>query len=463
MSTKAKNVIYIVSNDTGKFLGCYDRPIPFTPNLDRLAAEGLLFENAFCSAPCCGPSRVCAMTGKYSRTTGTLGAGNIGWCLPDAERTLVDDFNDAGFDTVHCGFIHERRYGQMRYRFDGTAGGDESWWKCDSRLAVDKAISWLRQRDPSRRFYLNLATNETHGSHFDGYATDTRHNGRIPAEQCWIPPAWADTPHSRERFGNWYASLRYLDVHVGRLLSAIDELGLREETLVIFTTDHGVAGVRGKAHVYDLGVETALIMRLPGGATGKVPCLTQNIDLRPTILELCGLPVPSGLDGRTFHQVLVGAEYQAHEELFVERNFHGEWTDRNSPDFVDFYDPQRAVRTRDWHYIRHLRPGKRLKPPHSWEIRDFERIHGHGLYEPLPPPSLARPEEELYCLRGDPWELHDIAREPGCQDMLRLLSDKLGQWMTATNDPAFRHEIPPPLQFHAEWPVAGNSVSLPRY
>jgi arylsulfatase A-like enzyme len=392
----------------------------------------------------------------YSRTTGTLGLGGSGWCLPDEVRTIVDDFNDAGFDTVHCGFMHERLYGQMRYRHDGVAGVDESWWKCDSRLAVDKAIDWLRQRDPSKRFYINLATNETHASHFDGIFTDSRHAGREPADLCWVPPAWADTPHARERFGNWYAALRYFDRHVGRLLQAIDELGLREDTLVVYTTDHGVGGVRGKAQIYDLGVETALLMRLPGCAKGRVPHLTQNIDLRATILELCGLPTPTGMDGRTFHQLLHGQDYRPHERLFLERNFHGEWEDRQSQTFVDYFDPQRAIRTRDWHYIRHLRPAKRLQPPYAWEIRDYERIPGHGLYEALPPPSAARPAEELYCLRGDPWELHDLAGERGCRDIRDELATQLESWMHATDDPALRHVMPPPLQSELEWPIPGR-------
>lgn len=143
------NILYIVSHDTGRFLGCYGRPIRFSPNLDRFAAGAIRFDRACCSAPCCGPSRVCAMTGKYSHVTGTLGLGHMGWHLPDEEPTLVDHLNAGGYQTCHVGFQHERCYGEMRYEVDGTED-DQRYWKCDARLAVDSALDFLaNRRDPA--------------------------------------------------------------------------------------------------------------------------------------------------------------------------------------------------------------------------------------------------------------------------------------------------------------------------
>src|SRR5689334_17950338 len=123
MAQNRPNVLYFVAHDLGRFLGCYDRPIR-SPNLDSFAQQGVKFTNAYCTSPCCGPSRVCAMTAKYPQTTGTIGLGNLGWLLPKEEPTLVDHYNEAGYETVHVGFCHERQYGEMRYQVDGKKGDE---------------------------------------------------------------------------------------------------------------------------------------------------------------------------------------------------------------------------------------------------------------------------------------------------------------------------------------------------
>jgi arylsulfatase A-like enzyme len=459
------NVLHIITHDTGRMVGPYHPQIRVTPNLDAFARDAVRFDNAFCAAPCCGPSRVCAMTGKISHRTGTLGLGHMGWLLPDAERTLVDDFNDAGYQTVHAGFCHERLYGGMRYAFDGEAGVDESWWKCDSRLAVDRVIAWLDSgRGRGRPFYINLATNETHASHFQGRLTQSRHGGPVDDADVWVPPAWPDVPAARQSFNHWYSSLRYFDFHFGRLMAALDRLGLRDNTLVVYTTDHGIGGIRGKSQVTELGVETALLLRLPGNAyAGAVhDPLLPNIDIRPTLLDACGIPVPSGLDGRSFWPLVQGGPYTAREEAFVERNFHGERDDAAPNGHCDFYDPQRAVRTRDWHYIRHVQAAKKPQAPYAWQIRDFANVEQVELMSPVPPAVRPRPAEELYYLRGDPWEMNNLAGDPAVDSIRADLAARLDRWMAETNDPALRPGIPAPLQDPAIWPTAGRFHQVKR-
>jgi arylsulfatase A-like enzyme len=446
------NIIYFVSHDTGRFLGCYGRPIPFSPNLDRLAEEGLLFENVLCSSPCCGPSRNCAMTGLYAHVSGAMGLGGMGWCLPEDVPTVVDFMNEADYQTVHMGFCHERRYGEMRYEVDGVRGVDERYWNCDARNVVNCAIEFLQARDDDRPFYMNLATNETHEGHFRG-EMHQRHGGPVPREQAWVGPTDPDNEHYRARWASFYASLQYLDHHFGRLMQAVEDRGLAENTLIVYTTDHGVACTRGKFHVYEPGVEVSLIMRpprgwgLPGGR--RLPHLLPNIDFMPTMLEAAGIQPPDGINGRSFWPLVTGGDYQPRTELFVERNFHGE----RAPDvdgYVDLYDPQRCVRTAEFRYVRHFRPDVRPRLPYRREMQS-------GTYEQKP-----RPEQELYDRRHDPWEQYNVAERPEYESIKRDLARKLDRWMHETDDPALSGERPAPLEKQAYWPTSDRPIDVIR-
>ncbi len=455
------NILYFITHDTGRFLGCCGRPIPFSPNLDRFAAEGVRFANAHCSAPCCGPSRNCAMTGKYSHVTGTLGLGGMGWLLPDEEQTVVDYMNTAGYETFHAGFCHERLYGEMRYQIDGKPG-DEKLWKCDARLVVDHAIEYLNQRDGSKPFYMNLATHETHASNLGGNMAE-RHGGPVPLDRAWVPPTEPDLPETRERWAHFGASLQYVDLHFGRLMRALDELGLRDDTLVVYTTDHGTGCQRGKMHIYEPGTEIALLVRPPSGMkTGYVAeHLIPNIDFMPTWLEAAGVPVPGGINGRSFWPLLKGGDYTPNECIFTERNFHGHYRSRYEKTFVDKYDPQRSVHTRDFHYVRHMRPLAVPRPWYRCEIGGYEKIEGR-LGEFLPVEDQARPSAELYDLRHDPWEQHNVAGQGANAEIENDLSARLDRWMRDTNDPALSPEMPRPLQDPPVWPKRGQFVGVER-
>ncbi len=449
------NILYFITHDTGRFLGTYGRPIPFSPHLDAFAAQGVQFNQAFCSAPCCGPSRNCAMTGKYSHVTGALGLGGMGWTLPLKEQTTVDYLNDAGYETVHIGFCHERLYGEMRYQIDGEPG-NERYWSCDARNVVDCAIEYLRERDNAKPFYLNLATNETHASHLRGVATE-RHGGPVEPDLSWVPPTEPECAETRTRWAHFYASLQYVDHHFGRLMATLDELQLRDDTLCIYTTDHGTGCLRGKGHVYEPGVEIALLVRPPKGyRTGyQVDCLTPNIDFLPTILEAAGRPVPQGINGRSLWPLIADQTYQPREQVFIERNFHGEraWSDTGK--FVDKYDPQRIVRTRDFAYVRHCRPDVRKRPWYKHEVTGFNQDEGFQ-----PSEDQQRPREELYDLRHDPWEQTNLAERGEYREVQMQLAARLEKWMRETDDPALKPEMPLPLDNPVHWPTRDNVVEV---
>ena len=437
IETQRPNIIYFVCHDLGKQLGCYGAGTD-SPNLDRFAAGGVTFTSAFCNSTACSPSRGCAMTGQYAHTNGLMGLVNMGWSLPVGVRTIVDHLNDAGYETAHFGLQHERRPGGAnRYQLEGHSRQEDN----HAERAVDSAIEFLRRRVGSDRpFYLNIGTVEVHNSRWQGNQSCSRLDvyGMDPPERVAMPAYIPDVPALRSEMGKLQGAIRFLDGQVGRLLAAIDQLGYRENTLVVFTTDHGIANVRAKGTLYDRGVEITLLMQLPGGvAAGReVDELVGNIDLAPTLLAAAGAPTGPEMQGRSFWPLLTGGDYQPRDALFIERNYHQR------------YDPIRAVRTRRFHYIRNFGED----PRKAWlpdEVPYMNETYDHWYAELWPEPSLPRPAEELFDVAADPQEFRDLAADPAADAVRAELAGRLDEWMRQTDDPLLQGAIPDKLN---PWP-----------
>ncbi len=432
------NILYFIAHDVGKHLGCYDVPVS-SPCIDAFAREAVQFEHAFCNAPACSPSRICAMTGLYAHTSGGVGLAHMGWPLPATVPTIVDYLNAAGYETIHSGMEHERHPGLNHYQVDLQ----QHWVHFDTQRGVDEALAYLAQRDRGRPFYLNIGSQQPHASTWD--KTDRMYGGAVPPEDVYIPPYLPDTPGLRRDFGRFQAALRYMDTHFGRLLDGLRQLGHDRDTIIIFTTDHGIAAPRSKGTLYDRGVEIALLVRLPNAARAgtRITHLLQNIDNVPTLLEAAGAPIPSQLQGRSFWPLLAGGAYTPHERIFVERNFHGEHRLHGvKGDYVDRYDPVRAVRTNDFHYIRWFDPTIKCRPWLPMEYPAARLPASESADFCLPPPSAPRAEVELYHVRHDPQEFINIAGRPEFRHIEADLAGQLQRWMEATDDFVVRGDVP---------------------
>jgi len=431
------NIIYFVCHDLGRQLGCYGRPIE-SPNIDGFAARGVRFNKAFCNAPACSPSRGCAMTGQYSHTNGLMGLVNGGWSLPESRRTIVDCFNDAGYETAHVGLQHERWSSQAnRYQVEGFGGGeDESFSSEFVENAVDRAVAFLEsRRGADRPFYLNIGTREVHGSGWQGPACQLSYRtevyGSVPLEEVHVPPYMPDFPPIRRELAKFQGCIRFFDRRLKTLFDAYEELGYADNTVFVFTTDHGISGQRAKGTIYDPGVEIALLVRLPGGRAAGMETdhLIQNIDLAPTLLEAAGADVPDTMQGRSFWPLLAGEDYAPHEAIFIERNYHGG------------FDPMRAVRTDGFHYIRNFDPkAKRAWLP--WEVKEVRESYDRWYDELWPEPTEGRAAEELYDLQSDPNEFTNVAGEAKYADVRKDLAARVDSWMRETDDPLLKGPIP---------------------
>jgi arylsulfatase A-like enzyme len=420
------NVIYLVAHDLGKEVGVYGSPFE-TPNVDRFAGKGALFNEAYCSSPCCSPSRGCAMTGQTAHTNGLAGLANPGWewSLPESTLTITDDFNLHGYETVHAGMQHERQSKkENRYqKFLDSEGWVES--------AIDAATRYLKERsqqtDP-RPFYLNIGTNEVHSGQWETYKHDRPYSraevyGSADPMRMRLPGYLPDFPEVRKEWAAFHGCVRYWDEQVGRLLDTIEELGYNENTLVIITTDHGVATHRGKGTVYKEGIEIALAMCGPGIEAGsRFDHLIPNIDFLPTILDACGLPVRQEVEGRSFWPLLKGEPYRPHEHITIERNFH------------DDFDPMRAIRTPDFMLIENFNTDM----PHWYlphEVKSLKPTYQKWFMEMWPEPKDKRPKLELFDRRQDSQEMQNRAQDPAYRKTMETLHQKLHEWMDQTQDP----------------------------
>ena len=439
------HVIYIVAHDLGRMLGCYGRGFE-SPNLDRFAREGVLFEKMFCTTTACSPSRGCAWTGQYAHTNGLMGLVNRGWSMPVERKTIVDHMNAAGYHTTLVGLDHTRKF-REDHRFQEYLPADPR-----TAVAVDNAIEFLRGRqNQSEPFYLNMGTIEVHGSQWGTHFANRQEGGANPPldRYGWkdvantpVPPTFKDAPQVREEMANYGECIRYLDYHLGRQFNAIDRLGLRDDTIIMFNTDHGMEGLRGKGTLYELGMEISCMMRGPGISPGTtVDSMIQNIDYVPTFLDAIGADTPEEIQGQSFWPLLTGGDYTPKEMIFSERNWHGASN-----------DPMRSVRTEKYHLIKNFDTS--LKS--AWtsenvpEIRETFNSYPSSLF---PGGTEPRVEIELFDLEKDPYDWHNVADDPGLAAVKETMLKALDQWMHDSGDPLLDGGIPDELHPWPEGPT----------
>ncbi|AGB15571.1 arylsulfatase A family protein [Halovivax ruber XH-70] len=435
MATATPNVLLIHCHDLGQYLGCYGAPIE-TPNVDALAAEGVRFENHFGTAPQCSPSRGSLMTGCYPHVNGLMGLAHGEWELNDDERILPHYLAEAGYETHLFGLQHitqdTDRLGYEYVHSEGNLypGVSPAVHQVNRATNVtDVVTTFLEKRAFDAPFFASVGFFELHRVE-ESNGRYGFQRGRYDADDpddvgplSYLPDRRGIRQDLSEMHGMVYA----IDDAVGRIRTCLAETGLDEETLVVFTTEHGIAFPRAKGTCYDPGVEAALIMSHPELASGgrEFDALVSNVDVTPTLLDLLDVPLPTAVNGRSFRPLLSGADDEHRDELFLEMTWH------------DMYNPIRAIRTDRFKYIRNFWYLPRVYLP-----RDvFASESGREVREAYAVPT--RPFEELYDLYEGPTEVDNVANEPRYEDRRRDLAERLHTWMVETDDPLLDGPIPP--------------------
>ena len=413
------NILWIISEDTGPEFGCYGYPNVHTPSVDRLASEGVRFTNAFTATPVCSSSRSSFMTGMYATT---IGAHNHrshrkdGFTLPEGVHVLTKYLRDSGYFTALC-------------------GSRKTDWNFATEVKPYDSHRWedLKSHQP---FFAQYQFSETHRR----FKNCKEHP--IDPDQVELPPYYPDHPGARQDWALYLETVNVLDQKIGKVLQKLDEDGLADNTIVFYFGDHGRAHVRGKQWLYDGGIHVPLVVRWPGGLTpGTVSDgLVSAIDFAPTCLRLAGVIPPEHMQGRVF---LGPDRSPAREMVFATRDRCDETVDRI-----------RAVRTRRYKYIRNFMPERPYTQANRYKERAYpmlalmKELHAQGKLTSTQQLFMAaqRPEEELYDVQADPWEINSLAGSSEHQAVLRQMRSALDKWIVDTDDQGRIAESPEALK-----------------
>jgi arylsulfatase A-like enzyme len=429
---KRPNILWLVAEDFGPHLGCYGTTQVWTPNLDRLAAEGVRYTRAFTTAPVCSASRSAFMTGMYQTT---IGAHNHrshrddGYEVPTGVKVAPDWFRAAGYFTANVQTFPQE--------VNVTGTGKTDWnFTYHGRPFDSKDWSDLKPHQP---FFAQVNFKETHRAFTSPRRAD-------PAKVV-IAPYYPDHPVTREDYAKYLDAASELDEKVGRILKRLEADGLAATTIVVFSADHGEAHVRGKQFCYDEGLHIPLIIRWPAAypapkqyRAGTVDDqLIAAIDFLPTLFDVAAAAPPPAL---TQGQIFLG------DHAAAPRRYVFGARDRCDETVFRF----RTVRDERYCYIRNFMPERPFLQTNDYKERSYpvwnliKELAAQGKLTPVQAVLAAphMPPEELYDVLEDPYEIHNLAdsSEPEHQAARQRLKAELEHWIEESNDQGRTPEPP---------------------
>ena len=435
------NILFICSDQHQTAAsGCYGHPEAQTPNIDRIAASGIRFNRAYCQSPVCVPARGSIITGQYPHIHG---ARILADPLPADARTIAHHFAEQGYQTAAIGKMHfvdetqkhgydyrlgedhfrqtltDEEWRELRHDQGGASGYQTAGTGMPSKLSAryfqdtffaDETVRYLREKiDLDKPFLLWSSYFMPHTplipmkEYFDLYdpeklalpershnALETGFEGHLirAQERGW----YAQTDENLgSALAGYYGNISQMDARVGKVLDTLYELGLAENTIIVYTSDHGEMAsahrMWTKHNMYEQSVCVPLIVRLPDDSNANTAHdhLIEHIDLYPTLAELCGLPTPENIQGRSFAPLLRNESYEPREYAYSE------------------YDFCHSVFTRDNRYVG--------KPPILMVRTDRWKLN-----------YLSWEKSELFNLEDDPNEFKNVIDKPANADVVKELT-----------------------------------------
>ena len=415
------NILWVSFEDTNPFYGCYGDPVARTPALDRLAAEGCRWTNAFSTAGVCAPARAAIITGMYSTSIGTHHMRTTHTCsetpeMPTPYSAVVPHYVKCFTEYLRAQGYYCTNQAKTDYQFDPPfTAWDE----------LSGEAHWRGRPDPGQPFFAVFNLNRSHESSMwpEGCPEVT-----FDPDDIILPPYFPDTPKVRLAMARMYSNIEYNDGLLAGLLEQLEEDGLAGNTVVFNWSDHGPLP-RGKRWPYDSGIHVPMIVRWPGHLEpGSVTDqLVSTVDLGPTVLSLAGIQIPRHVQGRAF---LGDQAAPPREYVYAHRDRQDE-----------LYDMVRVARDKRFKYMRHFYP---QQPYFLWNpyrnthpiLQEIWRTYMAG---ELSGPQLlmlqsSRPVEELYDTQSDPWEINNLAADPAYRQELERLREALDDWRDEVGD-----------------------------
>ena len=427
------NVVVFISDDVSwNDHGCYGNPVVRTPNIDRLAAGGIKFENAFLTASSCSPSRSSIITGRYPHNNGKASELHrpIAWNLPSFPSVL----REAGYYTALSGKNHmsweKAPEGEAAVaaawdhvgggKVKGNSGGHGKW------------VEVLEGRPQGKAFFCWFAANDAHrGWDADRQWDAGKYGPMHRVEDVVVPEFLVDEAGTREDLASYYNEVTRFDFYIGEVVKQLEAEGELENTLIFVLSDNGRPFPRAKTRLHDSGMKTALVAHWPAGIGGKgrsAEGLVSVIDLAPTILRAAGAEVPASVQGVSLMPVLADASAVVRTAAFSEHNWH------------DYEAHGRSVRSGGFLYVRNARPALAWQGPADSVRSASHRAlrvarDGGALSEAQEDVFLApRPGEELYRVGDDPQQLRNLVGRAEFEGELERLRGLLDRWQAETGD-----------------------------
>jgi arylsulfatase A-like enzyme len=421
VSAEQPDVVLIHCHDLGRWLGTYGMSSVPSEHIDAFASESIVFENAHSAAPLCSPARGALFTGISPHRNGIQGLTHSSWRYREGVLTAPERLRPAGYRSTLIGLQHEDT-DPLVLGFDEVSG---LGFLPRVDVVVEQTHDWLAGLAPAGErspIFLTVGTWEVHRPwpHEDYDAAD-------PADVD-VPGFLPDNADTRRDIADFYGSIRQFDAGFGRLIADIDDHLDPQNTMIIFTTDHGGAFPRAKSTLYNAGTGVALIVRPPGAwntSPRRVTTIAAHLDIVPTLLDVAGAAIPSELEGRSLLPQLRDAEPgDPARVIFTEKSYH------------DVYDPKRAARSLDFVYIRNYEEGPRLKLAIDLEKSHTRQGMGDDHLAPRPP-------AEFYDRRVDPDELSNVVDEPEYADERDRMAGLLHEHLDAIHDPIETSRLSP--------------------
>ena len=439
------NILWLVAEDLSPIIPAFGDDTVATPNLDRLAAEGVRYTRVFSTSGVCAPSRAALATGMYQNTIGA----------PHMRTTNVSGFDFYGlipYEAVPPPFVkmHSQYFREAGYYTSNNAKEDYQFRKAVTAWDDSSRTAHWRNRGPDQPFFSVFNFNITHESQIWVQAENPL---RVPEDlEVPIPPYLPDTAVAQRDVRQVYSNIVAMDEQVGQILEELEQDGLLESTVIFWYSDHGGPLPRQKRLLYDAGLQVPMIIRYPDRwrAGDLDDQLISFVDFKSTVLSLAGIEPPEYVDGRAF-----AGEFQSPES----RQYIHAAADR----FDRQYDTIRAVRDDRFKYLRNYHPERGYYLPLTYReqmpiMQELLRLRDQdGLTEAQSQWFReSKPAEELFDTLADPHELINLALDPAYSDKLLELRAELDRWLSGFDDKGMMSE---PDLINEIWPGMEQPVT----
>ena len=426
------NIVVMIADDLSYLdLGCWGNPDVKTPNLDKLASQGVRLTGNYTPAPVCSPTRQALYTGLFPVKSGAYPNHAI---VNPGVKSLPTYMKPLGY---RVGLVGKKHFGppeNFPFEYPNPEDNPAKNPGENGEASLDYAAAErFMERDKTQPYCLVLAAHEPHTAWTKG------DEGAYDADKLTIAPYLVDTPVTRRALTKYYAEVTYLDAQVGQVMAAIERTGQADNTLFVFLSEQGSTFAHGKWTLYDVGIRSATIARWPAkikaGTSNDALC--QYVDFLPTFIQMAGGQAIPGLDGRDITGILTGKDQKGRDYIYAEETSRGII---RGPEAYGI----RAVADKNWKYILNLNSDATFK---NTEINTgrFQSWVKKGQTDAFAREQTERyqhrPPVELYDLKNDPYEMKNLADQPAQKANLARLRAALDAWMKQQGDEGVKTEM----------------------